>query len=380
MKRKIKMWSVLITVSALLLSGCGSSSGNDITKLENGSSSAEESAEPLDQDNTLPEDGIITAAQMKTIAGKEGLFTFSGTDKETGISYKWSYDGSKIQNPVEQHMKVTFPSDKTEEVKAAAGSAAVGLGISLAAENLAAPSTLTITMTQKWDANTVILCKYTDGIPKKMSDVSIGTAESGGGEVTTLIFNVVETGDTYFAVGGNSASASSDPSGGSTGDGSSVSAATSQGQAGDTGTTTDAGTTGSSHTCQISVECSTILSNMSSLDPSKTDFVPSDGWIIYPSTVEYSPGETVYDVLVRTCRAAGITYEASFTPAYNAYYVEGINQLYERDCGSLSGWEYRVNGWFPNYGVSNFKVSDGDIIEFKYTCDNGRDVGNGYNE
>ena len=32
---------------------------------------------------------------------------------------------------------------------------------------------------------------------------------------------------------------------------------------------------------------------------------------------------------------------------YNSYYVEGIGNLYEFDCGSESGWMYKVNGWFP---------------------------------
>ena len=44
--------------------------------------------------------------------------------------------------------------------------------------------------------------------------------------------------------------------------------------------------------------------------------------------------------------------EASWTPMYNSAYVEGINNLYEFDVSQGSGWMYRVNGWFPNYGCS----------------------------
>ena len=36
---------------------------------------------------------------------------------------------------------------------------------------------------------------------------------------------------------------------------------------------------------------------------------------------------------------------------------------------------YKVNGWFPNYGCSRYSVQDGDVIEWVYTCDLGRDVG-----
>ena len=58
--------------------------------------------------------------------------------------------------------------------------------------------------------------------------------------------------------------------------------------------------------------------------------------------------------------------------------VEGINQLYELDCGKNSGWMYSVNGTFPNYGASAYKPKDGDVILWVYTCDLGNDVGNPY--
>lgn len=44
--------------------------------------------------------------------------------------------------------------------------------------------------------------------------------------------------------------------------------------------------------------------------------------------------------------------------------------------GPLSGWMYKVNGEFPGYGSSKYKLSNGDVIEWVYTCDLGRDVGN----
>jgi hypothetical protein len=64
------------------------------------------------------------------------------------------------------------------------------------------------------------------------------------------------------------------------------------------------------------------------------------------------------------------------TPIYDSAYIEGINNLYEFDAGAHSGWMYRVNGDFPNYGCSGYSVADGDIIEWVYTCDLGNDVGN----
>ena len=132
---------------------------------------------------------------------------------------------------------------------------------------------------------------------------------------------------------------------------------------------------GSSHTCTISISCATILNNMSDLKSGKEEFVPSDGWILAASEVEFTEGESVHDVLQRVCKDAGIQMESSFTPAYNSAYVEGINNLYEFDCGQLSGWMYNVNGWFPNYGCSKYTVQDGDVINWVYTCNLGKDVG-----
>ena len=67
--------------------------------------------------------------------------------------------------------------------------------------------------------------------------------------------------------------------------------------------------------------------------------------------------------------------EASYTAMYESYYVEGINHLYEFDGGELSGWMYKVNGQFPNYGCSSYTVKAGDVIVWLYTCDLGKDVG-----
>ena len=69
--------------------------------------------------------------------------------------------------------------------------------------------------------------------------------------------------------------------------------------------------------------------------------------------------------------------EFSQSPVYETAYIEGIGNLYEFDAGALSGWMYRVNGWFPNYGCSSYQVQDGDVIEWVYTCDLGADVGGG---
>lgn len=129
------------------------------------------------------------------------------------------------------------------------------------------------------------------------------------------------------------------------------------------------------YTCTFSIECSTILNNLENLDPNKRELIPSDGVILAPTQVTFYEGESVYDVLQRVCKENGIHLESSFTPVYNSAYIEGIYNLYEFDCGQLSGWVYRVNGWYPNYGCSRYQLADGEKVEWRYTCDLGKDVG-----
>ena len=132
------------------------------------------------------------------------------------------------------------------------------------------------------------------------------------------------------------------------------------------------------YTCTLSISCATILDNMDLCDPEKRELVPEDGWILKPTVVTFYEGESVFNVLQRTCKQQKIHMEFVNTPAYNSAYIEGIHNLYEFDVGNLSGWMYKVNDWFPNYGCSRYALKDGDIVEWVYTCDLGYDVGGGY--
>ena len=130
--------------------------------------------------------------------------------------------------------------------------------------------------------------------------------------------------------------------------------------------------------CTLYIDCKTILNNMDDLDPDKAELVPEDGVILDTVTVGFDDGDSVYDILLRELRARNIHIDSTFTPAFHSAYVKGINNLYEFDCGYASGWEYSVNGVFPNYGCSNYKPEEGDEIRFLYACDLGADLGNVY--
>lgn len=129
-------------------------------------------------------------------------------------------------------------------------------------------------------------------------------------------------------------------------------------------------------TCTIEIRCDTILNNMKDLTPGLDVYVPDNGTILAATTVSFTAGETVFDVLNRICNEWNIQIEYSYTPLYGSYYIEGINHLYEFDCGQQSGWMYKVNGWFPNYGCSSYKLGGGETIVWAYTCKGlGTDIG-----
>ena len=129
------------------------------------------------------------------------------------------------------------------------------------------------------------------------------------------------------------------------------------------------------NTCTFVIECKTILDNKDKLKKGLEKYIPDDA-VIFSGTVGFDSGESVYDILRRICDENSIQMEASYTPAFSSYYVEGINNLYEFDCGQGSGWMYSVNGVFPNYGCSSYKPANNDEIAFRYTCELGYDLQN----
>ena len=125
----------------------------------------------------------------------------------------------------------------------------------------------------------------------------------------------------------------------------------------------------------LSVRVDTLLHNMHLLHHDKHELVPDDGVIFPAIQVRAYEGESVFNVLQREMRRHGIHMSSRFTPMFNSAYIEAINNIFEFDGGPLSGWMYRVNGWFPNFGASRYLLQPGDVIEWMYTVDLGRDVG-----
>lgn len=128
-----------------------------------------------------------------------------------------------------------------------------------------------------------------------------------------------------------------------------------------------------SPTCTISIDCASVFDNKDLLDPAVAEFIPEGGTILPITTVPFSEGESIADLLRRVCSENDIPLETG--GGSGTLYVEGIGHLYEFDCGDGSGWMYRVNGEYPNVGCDAFFPDQGDVIEWKYTCDFGEDIG-----
>ena len=130
--------------------------------------------------------------------------------------------------------------------------------------------------------------------------------------------------------------------------------------------------------CTLCVRCDTIFANISQFDERKLDILPKDGVIFPEKKVAFLDGESVFDLLLREMKNNKIHLEFVNTPVYGSVYIEGIGNIYEFDAGELSGWMYKVNGEFPNFGCSKYILKQGDRVEFVYTCDLGKDVGGEY--
>ena len=128
-----------------------------------------------------------------------------------------------------------------------------------------------------------------------------------------------------------------------------------------------------SETVTISIRCDTLRKpeNWKKLKKQLQDekYVPEDGVILEEMTCVLRKGDTVFDILKRACRYNQIQmeYNGPDTNVYSTVMIRGINYLYDFSCGDLSG-------------CSGYKLKDKDKIEWVYTCDLGKDVGDDYQE
>lgn len=376
MKKRILCF-LLCTLMIFALSACGSLS-----------------LKPAELQNSIsiPEDGVISSSVFKELKEQNKVTTFVGVSN--GFRYEWTVFGSDIDETKDLNLGIEITSGNNKKIAFHY----------LSGEDFGFSPVLSIYLNEKWEAEsaTVYEVSETDRTPKCSasvtgSDKSIlnfsAVAQTGYFEITPDITQNTETDKTEISSEKqDTSSVEADPYlSGVTDEGGRV---LSDGKATEQDKyKTDPVPEGKpmpvepenqtvndkkTYTCTFSIECSTILNNLKDLEPDKMDAVPSNGIIFAAQTVTFYEGESVYDVLQRICKENGIQMEASWTPIYNSAYVEGIHNLYEFDCGSGSGWMYRVDGWYPNYGCSRYQLKQGEVVEWRYTCDLGKDIGGGY--
>ncbi len=150
----------------------------------------------------------------------------------------------------------------------------------------------------------------------------------------------------------------------------------------DSNVNTNSGTSSSTESteayCTVEIRCDTVVDTSKLTNQAVAPYIPSNGTILPATRVKIDKGETAFEVLKRVTREYGIQMEFRNDPLYSGAYIEGINYLYEFDAGGGSGWMYKVNGWFPNYGCSRYYLQPGDTMVWCYTCNIGKDVGDQY--
>lgn len=116
----------------------------------------------------------------------------------------------------------------------------------------------------------------------------------------------------------------------------------------------------------LTIRCDTVAG--------KTDskYIPKDGIILEQAEFVIDDDDTVYDILTEAARKYSIQMENSGTEGM--VYISGINYLYSSDFGELSGWLYYVNSESTTVACDQYKLKDGDVIEWLYSCEMGKDL------
>ena len=337
----------------------------------------------LNEPIEIPENGIIKESIIKKIQSENAIGVFTG--ESNGLHYEWTIFGSDIAEPKEINLAVSITKTVNDDPK-------VTLSTS---EPFGFSALLSVYLDEEWDAQSAT--GYTD--EKAVASVSLTGSKTTilnmtmDGSLGTLVIRPDELPEEETTVPGTeettepttqptegnddylSKPEDSDDTVYTDGKDKYLTDPIPEGKPKPVEPEDQEVDKGKTYTCTFSIECSTILNNLDQLDPDKLEMVPSGGTILAKTTVTFYEGESVFDVLQRVCKEKGIHLESSWTPIYNSAYIEGIHNLYEFDCGALSGWMYRVNGWYPNYGCSRYQLQDGDVVEWRYTCDLGNDVG-----
>lgn len=94
---------------------------------------------------------------------------------------------------------------------------------------------------------------------------------------------------------------------------------------------------------------------------------------IFSSQIVLENEATAFEALKYYCENNSI--QIGYTGSGQFIYVSSINGIKEKSEGPSSGWMYKVNGTFPNVSAGKYKLSSNDTLEWVFTKDGGKDVG-----
>lgn len=367
----------------------------------------------------IPESGVVSSSVFKKLMNSKDMMMFNGESE--GINYQWLFLGNYITKPTDINLLMNFKSDELEAVKNSTKSEWIQGFRFNETNDIESNPTISIELTTKWDCSGADIYKF-DDVSNSYKIISGATVENS--DKTTITFTLLDNKGEFYIVGNESGediainneedkvnkelekndneepkkyltdgmesgNKSKEKYASTAGD----RAQLAQGSDNKDKYETDPIPEGKPRPVEwqdanidkskvkkatLSIRCDTLLipSNYEvAKSNGKEEMIPKNGVIYATKAVEFYEGESVFDVLLREVKREKIHMEFVMTPVYNSNYIEGINNLYEFDGGELSGWMYKVNGWYPNYGCSRYQLKDGDVIEWVYTCDLGRDVG-----
>jgi len=368
----------------------------------------------------ISESGVVSSSVFKKLMSSNDMMMFNGESE--GINYQWLFLGNYIKNPTDINLLMSFKNDELEGIKRSTNSEWIQSFQFNETNDIEGNPTISIEFTTKWDCNGADIYKF-DENSSSYKVISGATVENS--DKTTITFTLLDNKGKFYVVGnkiGKDIAINDDEdkgikeevekndkeepqkyltdgiesgskSKGKYAETAGERAKLAQGSDNKDKYQTDPIPEGKPAPTEwqdsiidkskvkkatLSIRADTLLipSNYEvAKSNGKAEVIPENGVIYETREVEFYEGESVFDVLLREVKKEKIHMEFSMTPIYNSNYIEGINNLYEFDGGELSGWMYKVNGWYPNYGCSRYQLKDGDVIEWVYTCDLGRDVG-----
>lgn len=367
--------------------------------------------------SNIHESGVVSSSVFKKLMNSNDMMMFNG--ESYGINYQWLFLGNYITKPTDINLLMSFNNDELEGIKNSTNSEWIQGFQFNETNNIEGNPTISIELNTKWDCSGADIYKF-DENSSSYKVISGATVENS--DKTTITFTLLDNKGKFYIVGNriganiainneedkekvennNKEEPQKYLTDGITSDNKSkekyASTAGDRAELGQGSDNKDKYETdptpegkpgpiewqestidkGKVKKATLSIRCDTLLipSNYEvAKSNGKAEMIPENGVIYGTREVEFYEGESVFDVLLREVKKEKIHMEFTMTPVYNSNYIEGINNLYEFDGGELSGWMYKVNGWFPNYGCSRYQLKDGDVIEWLYTCDLGRDVG-----